>query len=60
MRLGISFVGVQKSYFLDLRIKSYGCLKFLGKLRAARADQKSFYFLAFLGWIFFQDSQQSS
>jgi hypothetical protein len=53
MRLGISFAGVQKPYFLDLRIKSYGYLKFLGKLWAARADQKTFYFLTFLGWVFF-------
>jgi hypothetical protein len=27
MRLVVSFVGI-KTYFLDLRIKSYGCLKF--------------------------------
>jgi hypothetical protein len=27
MRLAVSFAGVQKLYFLDLWIKSYGCLK---------------------------------
>jgi hypothetical protein len=37
MRLTISFVGVQKPYFLDLRIKSYWCLKFLGEVWAGRA-----------------------
>jgi hypothetical protein len=36
MRLTISFVGVQISYFLDLRIKSYGYLKFLGEVRSAK------------------------
>jgi hypothetical protein len=36
MRLAISFAGVQKSYFLDLWIKSYGCLKKLGEVRAAK------------------------
>jgi hypothetical protein len=28
MRLAVSFAGIKKSNFLDLRIKSYGCLKF--------------------------------
>jgi hypothetical protein len=37
MRLPISFVGIKTSYFLDLRIKSYGCLKFLGKVWVGRA-----------------------
>jgi hypothetical protein len=37
MRLVISFVGVEISYFLNLWIKSYGCLKFLGEVRAGRA-----------------------
>jgi hypothetical protein len=32
MHLTISFAGVQISYFLDLRIKSYGCLKILGEV----------------------------
>jgi hypothetical protein len=36
MRLAISFAGVQISYFLDLQIKSYGCLKFLGKVQTAK------------------------
>jgi hypothetical protein len=36
MRLVIGFVG-KKSYFLDLRIKSYGCLKFQGEVWARRA-----------------------
>jgi hypothetical protein len=36
MRLAISFAGVQISYFLGLHIKSYGCLKFLGRVRAAK------------------------
>jgi hypothetical protein len=36
MHLAISFAGVQILYFLDLRIKSYGCLKFLGEVRAAK------------------------
>jgi hypothetical protein len=49
MRLAISFAGVQISYFLDLRIKSYGRLKFLGEVRAAR---KLFIF-NFLGLDFF-------
>jgi hypothetical protein len=53
MRLGISFTRVQKSYFSNLQIKSYGCLKFLGEVWAARADQKTFYFLTLLGWIYF-------
>jgi hypothetical protein len=35
-RLAISFAGVQISYFSDLQIKSYGCLKFLGRVRAAK------------------------
>jgi hypothetical protein len=35
MRLVVSFVG-KKSYFLDLRIKSYGCLKFLGEVWEGR------------------------
>jgi hypothetical protein len=29
-------VGVQIFYFLDQRIKSYGCLKFLGEVWAAK------------------------
>jgi hypothetical protein len=37
MRLALSFVGKQKSYFLDLRIKSNGCLKFQGEVWAGRA-----------------------
>jgi hypothetical protein len=37
MRLALSFAGKQKSYFLDLRIKSYGCLKFKGEVWAGRA-----------------------
>jgi hypothetical protein len=37
MRLAISFTGVQVSKFLDLRIKSYGCLKNLGEVWARRA-----------------------
>jgi hypothetical protein len=37
MHLALSFVGKQKSYFLDLRIKSYGCLKFQGEVWAGRA-----------------------
>jgi hypothetical protein len=36
MHLTASFVG-KKSYFLDLRIKSYGCLKFLGEIWAGWA-----------------------
>jgi hypothetical protein len=44
MRLAISLTGVQISYFLDLRIKCYGCLKFLGEVCAgwacARADEE--------------------
>jgi hypothetical protein len=34
MRLVISFARLKKSYFLDLRIKSYECLKFLGEIWA--------------------------
>jgi hypothetical protein len=37
MRLAGSFAGKRKSYFLDLRIKSYGCLKFLGEVWVRRA-----------------------
>jgi hypothetical protein len=37
MHLGISFAGIQISYFLDLRIKSYGCRKILGEVWAGRA-----------------------
>jgi hypothetical protein len=37
MRLALSFAGKQKSYFWDLRIKSYGCLKFQGEVWAGRA-----------------------
>jgi hypothetical protein len=37
MRLALSFAGKQKSYFLDLRINSYGCLKFQGEVWAGRA-----------------------
>jgi hypothetical protein len=37
MRLAISFTGVQISYFLDLWIKCYGCLKFLGEVWAGQA-----------------------
>jgi hypothetical protein len=48
MRLAISFVGVQISYFLDLRIKSYGGLKFLGEVWAAK---KLFIFKLF--WVGF-------
>jgi hypothetical protein len=44
MRLALSFAGKQKSYFLDLWIKSYGCLKFQGEVWAgwacARANQQ--------------------
>jgi hypothetical protein len=37
MCLAASFAGKNKSYFLNLRIKSYGCLKFLGEVWAGRA-----------------------
>jgi hypothetical protein len=37
MRLALSFTGKQKSYFLDLWIKSYGCLKFQREVWAGRA-----------------------
>jgi hypothetical protein len=37
MHLTASFVGKKKSYFWDLRIKSNGCLKFLGEVWAGRA-----------------------
>jgi hypothetical protein len=37
MHLTISFVGIQISYFLDLQIKSYGCLKFFGEVWEGRA-----------------------
>jgi hypothetical protein len=37
MRLVVSFAGRKKTHFLDLRIKSYGCLKFQGEVWAGRA-----------------------
>jgi hypothetical protein len=37
MCLALSFAEKQKSYFLDLPIKSYGCLKFQGEVWAGRA-----------------------
>jgi hypothetical protein len=37
MRLAVSFAEKTKSYFLNLQIKSYGCLKFLGEVWARRA-----------------------
>jgi hypothetical protein len=36
MHLIVSLAG-KNSYFLDLRIKSYGCLKFLGEVWVGRA-----------------------
>jgi hypothetical protein len=36
MRLAVSFAG-KKTHFLDLRIKSYGCLKFQREVWAGRA-----------------------
>jgi hypothetical protein len=37
MRLAASFTGKKKTHFLDLQIKSYGCLKFQGEVWAGRA-----------------------
>jgi hypothetical protein len=37
MRLVVSFAGKQKTHYLDLRIKSYGCMKFQGEVWAGRA-----------------------
>jgi hypothetical protein len=37
MHLVISFARVQISYFLNLQIKSYECLKFLGEVWVWRA-----------------------
>jgi hypothetical protein len=37
MRVVVSFTGKKKTHFLDLRIKSYGCLKFQGEVWAGRA-----------------------
>jgi hypothetical protein len=37
MCLAVSFARVQKLYFWDLRIKSYGCLKISGEVWAGRA-----------------------
>jgi hypothetical protein len=37
MRLVVSFAGRKKTYFLDLWIKSYGCLKFQREVWAGRA-----------------------
>jgi hypothetical protein len=37
IRLVVSFAGRKKTHFLDLRIKSYGCLKFQGEVWAGRA-----------------------
>jgi hypothetical protein len=41
MYLTISFAGIQISYVLDLRVESYGCLKFLGEVWAGRACAKA-------------------
>jgi hypothetical protein len=38
MRLTVSFTGRKKTHFLDLRIKSYVCLKFQGEVWAGRAS----------------------
>jgi hypothetical protein len=37
MHLIVSFAGRKKTHFLDLRIKSYGCLKFQGEVWAGWA-----------------------
>jgi hypothetical protein len=37
IRLALNFAGKQKSDFLDLQIKCYGCLKFQGEVWAGRA-----------------------
>jgi hypothetical protein len=37
MCLAISFTGEKKTHFLDLRIKSYGCLKFQEEVWAGQA-----------------------
>jgi hypothetical protein len=37
MPLAVSFAGKQKTHYLNLRIKSYGCLKFEGEVWAGRA-----------------------
>jgi hypothetical protein len=37
MCLTVSSAGRKKAHFLDLRIKSYGCLKFQGEVWAGRA-----------------------
>jgi hypothetical protein len=37
MQLIVSFAGRKKTHFLDLRIKSYGCLKFQVEVWAGRA-----------------------
>jgi hypothetical protein len=37
IRLIVSFAGKKKTHFLDLRIKSYECLKFQGEVWAGRA-----------------------
>jgi hypothetical protein len=37
MRLTVSFMGRKKTHFLDLRIKTYGCLKFQGEVWVGRA-----------------------
>jgi hypothetical protein len=37
MHLALSFAGKKKTHFLDLRIKSYGCLKFQGGVWAGWA-----------------------
>jgi hypothetical protein len=44
MCLAVSFAGVQKSNFSNLQIKSYGCLKFFGRVytgwACARANEE--------------------
>jgi hypothetical protein len=37
MRLAVSFAGKQKTHYLDIWIKSYGCLKFQGEVWAGWA-----------------------
>jgi hypothetical protein len=52
MHLKISFARVQKIVFFGPTDQKLWVFEVLGEVRAAQANQKTFYFLTFMGWIF--------